>query len=459
MALSQKSELIYALFSCLGVKIPWSRNSKRDIVIELKSQDNKNGAFTGRRIVVFRLFRQAAIQHKKKGILMSEAKSKKAKILAKSAAERGAMAKAELAKAKEEAREQRVDPLSDVMILDPKEDSVKSLQRFIRGVGGSHGGDYEKIVPGEFADQVLAGLQPESRNKLLRDLIIREVNKRTDNFRKNRDRIDELVADPDSGAYPYVNIYDNSLYEEQLYGLQIELLKVQKYVKETGRKIIILFEGRDAAGKGGTIARFTESLNPRGARVVALPKPTEAEARQWYFQRYSKQLPDPGEMVFFDRSWYNRAVVEPVMGFCTPEQTDLFLREVLFFEKSLVDNGIHLCKLWLDVGRKEQKRRFKVRREDPLRSWKLSPVDLASLEKWDDYSVAIEKMLRQTDAPYAPWTVIRSDDKRRARLNAIRSFLKEIDYPGKDWNVIGRVDGRIVLSASEYMRLHQTYKQ
>ena len=186
--------------------------------------------------------------------------------------------------------------------------------------------------------------------------------------------------------------------------------------------------------------------------MVALPKPTDAQAGQWYFQRYVAQLPSPGEVVFFDRSWYNRAVVEPVMGFCRPEQTQLFLNEVPAFERSLVEHGIHLTKFWLDVSRDEQKRRFKQRRVDPVRRWKLSPVDIASLDRWDDYTAAIEEMFRKTESPVAPWTIIRSDDKRRARLNAIRVFLHSIEYAEKDEEQIGPVDGLIVKSVPEYLR-------
>lgn len=357
-------------------------------------------------------------------------------------------------KDKEAQTHDEVDPLADVVLLDPKEDAVKQLKKSVRALLGMS----KDSKPEELAQRLMNNLNPQGKDKLLFDLVVREFSKRIASEEERTARMNELVGDAENGAYPYANAYDTEFYEEELYGLQIELLKLQKYVKETGGKIIIVFEGRDAAGKGGTIGRFIENLNPRGARIVALPKPTDAEKGQWYFQRYVRQLPDPGEIVLFDRSWYNRAVVEPVMGFCTEQQTEQFLREVLFFEKSIVEGGVHLVKFWLDVGRQEQKRRFKARRTDPLKRWKLSPVDVASLEKWEDYTYAIEEMFKQTDAPYAPWTIIRSDEKKRARLNALRMFLSEIDYPEKDHTIIGKVDGRIVLSASEYLRLPKRAK-
>lgn len=339
--------------------------------------------------------------------------------------------------------------LGKVAVLDPKENATQSLKRLLKELAGSG----IKMPPQELAKEIVDNMLPASREKLLLDLIAKEAEKR---IGKDKDAIEEmydLSPDIDKGEYPYLNAYDSNIYEEKLYGLQIELLKLQKWVRETGQKIIIIFEGRDAAGKGGTIARFVDNLNPRGARIVALPKPTDAEKGQWYFQRYVRQLPSPGEIVLFDRSWYNRAVVEPVMGFCTKEQTQQFLREVLFFEKSLVESGIHLVKIWLDVSRKEQKRRFKARRIDPLRRWKLSPVDIASLDKWDEYTEAIREMFMQSEAPYAPWVVIRSDDKRRARINVIRRFLSDIQYDEKKPELLKPIDGRIVLSVPEYLRL------
>ncbi|WP_236014179.1 polyphosphate kinase 2 [Marinobacterium alkalitolerans] len=232
---------------------------------------------------------------------------------------------------------------------------------------------------------------------------------------------------PDS--YPYKKKLKRDLYEAEKRQLQIELLKVQRWVKESGQKILIIFEGRDAAGKGGTIKRVMEHLNPRGARVVALEKPTEREKTQWYFQRYIKHLPSAGEIMLFDRSWYNRAGVERVMDFCTPTEYLEFMREAPELERMFVRSGIRLFKLWFEVSREEQFRRFQARREDPLKHWKLSPIDMASLDKWDAYTEAKEAMFFHTDTADAPWTVIKSDDKKRARLNALKFILSELPYP------------------------------
>lgn len=245
--------------------------------------------------------------------------------------------------------------------------------------------------------------------------------------------------------YPYRTRMRRAAYEREKAKLQIELLKVQNWVKESGQKIVSLFEGRDAAGKGGTIKRFMEHLNPRGARVVALEKPTETEKGQWYFQRYIERLPTSGEMVFFDRSWYNRAGVERVMGFCQPHEYLQFMRQTPELERMLVNSGIYLFKFWFSVSREEQLRRFISRRDDPLKHWKLSPVDIQSLDRWDDYTEAKNDMFFHTHTGDAPWTVIKSDDKKRARLNCIRHFLTELNYPGKDINAIGAVDDLIVL--------------
>ena len=227
--------------------------------------------------------------------------------------------------------------------------------------------------------------------------------------------------------------------------LQIDLLKVQSWVKETGQRIVCLFEGRDAAGKGGTIKRFMEHLNPRGARVVALEKPNEVEKGQWYFQRYIEHLPTEGEMVLFDRSWYNRAGVERVMGFCEPQQYLQFMRQTPELERMLVNDGIHLFKFWFSVSREEQLRRFISRRDDPLKHWKLLPIDIQSLDRWDEYTEAKNQMFFHTHTGDAPWTVIKSDDKKRARLNCIRFFLHSLDYPGKDLKAIRPTDDKIVL--------------
>ena len=336
----------------------------------------------------------------------------------------------------------------DVALIDPKENVEGVIKEILRQVRAMK----TELTAEEMAQLVFENMQPSSRDHMLAGLLTDIFAKYGEMKTRHTRNMDELSPDISKGVFPYLHNYDDALYKEELYALQVELLKMQRYVKDAGLKIAVIFEGRDAAGKGSTISRFTQNINPRGARVVALPKPTDAQAGQWYFQRYVAQLPSPGEVVFFDRSWYNRAVVEPVMGFCRPEQTQLFLNEVPAFERSLVEPGIHLTKFWLDVSRDEQKRRFKQRRVDPVRRWKLSPVDIASLDRWDDYTAAIEEMFRKTESPVAPWTIIRSDDKRRARLNAIRVFLHSIEYAEKDEEQIGPVDGLIVKSVPEYLR-------
>jgi polyphosphate kinase 2 len=261
---------------------------------------------------------------------------------------------------------------------------------------------------------------------------------------KPRRSSSELADDWREGGYPYKYKMLRRDYEREKFVLQAELLKLQSWAKEARQRIIILFEGRDAAGKGGTIKRFMEHLNPRGARVVALEKPNEVERGQWYFQRYVEHLPTVGELVLFDRSWYNRAGVERVMGFCSEEEYREFLRQVPEFERNLVRSGIHLIKFWFSVTRGEQSRRFKERRVHPLKQWKLSPIDLASLDKWDAYTQAKEAMFFHTDTADSPWTVIKSDDKKRARLNAMRYVLHSLPYAGKDPRRIGRVDDLLV---------------
>ncbi|KUM02177.1 polyphosphate kinase [Chromobacterium sp. F49] len=257
-------------------------------------------------------------------------------------------------------------------------------------------------------------------------------------------------SDEDSGSaelpasYPYSSRMRRAEYERLKQELQIELLKVQSWVKESGQKIVILFEGRDAAGKGGTIKRYMEHLNPRGARVVALEKPSDQERGQWYFQRYIAHLPSAGEIVFFDRSWYNRAGVERVMGFCNAHQYLEFMRQTPQLERMLVNSGIKLFKFWFSVSREEQLRRFISRRDDPLKHWKLSPIDIQSLDKWDDYTAAKQAMFFHTHTGDAPWTVVKSDDKKRARLGCIRHFLSRLDYPGKDPRVARAPDPLIV---------------
>jgi polyphosphate kinase 2 len=255
---------------------------------------------------------------------------------------------------------------------------------------------------------------------------------------------DELADDWRNGGYPYKYKMLRRDYERQKFLLQTELLKLQGWVKEARQRVVILFEGRDAAGKGGTIKRFMEHLNPRGAHVVALEKPSEIEQGQWYFQRYAQHLPTAGEMAFFDRSWYNRAGVERVMGFCSQAEYEEFLRQAPQFERHLVRSGIHLVKFWFSVSREEQRRRFKEREVHPLKQWKLSPIDLASLDKWDEYTRAKEAMFFHTDTADSPWTVIKSDDKKRARLNAMRYVLHSLPYAGKDVDKIGKVDDLLV---------------
>lgn len=250
----------------------------------------------------------------------------------------------------------------------------------------------------------------------------------------------DTVLDP---AYPYDTRMGKRDYEDQLEALQVELVKFHAWVRDSGQRIAVVFEGRDAAGKGGSIKRVRENLNPRVAGVVALQKPTEREAAQWYFQRYVHHLPAGGEIRLFDRSWYNRGVVEHVFGFCTPEERAAFFRQLPDFEQMMVDDGIRLTKIWLNVGRAEQLRRFLDRERDPLKQWKLSRIDVEGLSRWDAYSDAIGETLSFGHTAHAPWTVIRSDDKRRARLAVIRTILAPVDYDGKNEDVVGRPDPSI----------------
>ncbi|WP_126541868.1 polyphosphate kinase 2 [Oharaeibacter diazotrophicus] len=247
-----------------------------------------------------------------------------------------------------------------------------------------------------------------------------------------------------SGGYPYAEEIKGKVYDEQLRLLQIELVKLQKWVGDTGARVVVLFEGRDAAGKGGMVSTFRAYMNPRSCRSVALPKPTETERGQWYFQRYAAQLPTRGEIVLFDRSWYNRAGVERVFGFAEPGQVSHFLAEAPRFERLLVDDGVLLFKFWLDIGREMQLKRFHDRRHDPLKIWKLSPIDIEALGRWDDYSAARDAMLEATDTEAAPWIVVKANDKRRARLNAIRHVLRAIDYAGKSEAAIGELDPNLI---------------
>jgi polyphosphate kinase 2 len=288
---------------------------------------------------------------------------------------------------------------------------------------------------------LLEGTNPADAVRIL-ESALRQQRGLANLARRQADR--ELADNWQEGGYPYKNLLSRKNYERQKYRLQVELLKLQAWVKESGQRVVVLFEGRDAAGKGGTIRRFMEHLNPRGARVVALEKPTEEERGQWYFQRYVEHLPTAGEITFFDRSWYNRAGVERVMGFCTDAEYREFLRQAPEFERMLVRQGIHVFKFWFSVSRREQRRRFKEREVHPLKQWKLSPIDLASLDKWEDYTLSKEAMFFHTDTADAPWIVIKSDCKKRARLNALRYLLHKLPYRTKDTEQIGAVDALLV---------------
>ena len=290
-------------------------------------------------------------------------------------------------------------------------------------------------------EAVLAGASPDDARRLRERLGGAGAIRATD---EGINPDEELADDWREGGYPYKRLMLRKNYEKQKYRLQVELLKLQAWVKDTGQRVVILFEGRDAAGKGGAIKRFMEHLNPRGARVVALEKPTEKERGQWYFQRYVQHLPTTGEIVLMDRSWYNRAGVERVMGFCSDAEYDEFMRMAPEFERHLVRSGVHLIKFWFSVSRKEQRRRFKEREVHPLKQWKLSPIDMASLDKWEAYTRAKEAMFFHTDTADAPWTVIKSDCKKRARVNAMRYVLHKLPYVNRDPGAIGTVDPLLV---------------
>jgi len=271
-----------------------------------------------------------------------------------------------------------------------------------------------------------------------------------------RHRLARLRHDPEAirqafenGEYPYTTKINRKVYEKRKAELQVELLKVQEWARDTGQRFVLIFEGRDAAGKGGTIKRFMEHLNPRGAHVVALEKPTDKEKTQWYFQRYVKHLPAAGEIVLFDRSWYNRAGVERVMGFCSAGEYLEFMRQCPEFERMIVRSGVRLFKYWFSVTQEEQLRRFNSRSREPLKRWKLSPIDRASLDKWDDYTEAKEAMFFYTDTADAPWSIVKSNDKKRARLNCLQHFLANLDYPDKDRHVVHGPDPLIVGSSSD----------
>ncbi|WP_198399265.1 polyphosphate kinase 2 [Caballeronia calidae] len=319
------------------------------------------------------------------------------------------------------------------LLTDSIDDVFKQFAA--QGVEGT-----ESLV--DAVETLIGGMSPDEITMLRARLFDGEAVLRTADGKPHPD--DELSPSWREGGYPYRNLMARRTYEKQKYRLQVELLKLQAWVRDTGQRVVILFEGRDAAGKGGAIKRFMEHLNPRGARVVALEKPSERERGQWYFQRYVEHLPTAGEIVLFDRSWYNRAGVERVMGFCTPREYDEFMQQVPAFERHLSQSGTHVIKLWFSVSRAEQRRRFKEREIHPLKQWKLSPVDLASLDKWDEYTEAKEAMFAHTDSADTPWTVVRSDCKKRARLNAMRYVLHKLPYANRDHKAIGAVDPFIV---------------
>lgn len=326
-----------------------------------------------------------------------------------------------VANAVEAAREQKLAAIRDVMHNADEETATETL-RWVRAV-----------LDGLAPDEV-----PDLDDVVRRDELL---------FSDMPDADDDALVEewqPGSTLYPYRNLMRRKAYEKQKYQLQVELLKLQAWVKDSGERVVIVFEGRDAAGKGGTIKRFMEHLNPRGARVVALDKPTDAERGQWYFQRYVAHLPSNGEMVLFDRSWYNRAGVERVMGFCTDDEYQEFMRQAPEFERHLVRSGVRVVKFWFSVTQGEQRRRFAERERHPLKQWKLSPIDKASLDKWDAYTEAKEGMFLRTHTVEAPWTVIRSDCKKRARLNALRYVLHSVPYTDKDLKAIGALDPLIV---------------
>jgi len=322
---------------------------------------------------------------------------------------------------------------------------VIALRDILEGAGNSNAGELANALRA-----IMAGASPDDAIAL-RNALIDAPEAAFAHLPENPD--EELSPDWRSGAYPYRNLLSRRSYERQKYRLQVELLKLQAWVKETGQRVVILFEGRDAAGKGGAIKRFMEHLNPRGARVVALEKPSELERGQWYFQRYVQHLPTAGEIVLFDRSWYNRSGVERVMGFCTNDEYIEFMRQAPEFERNLVKSGLHLIKFWFSVSRKEQRRRFKERETHPLKHWKLSPIDMASLDKWDEYTKAKEAMFFHTDTADSPWTVLKSDCKKRARVNAMRYLLHKLPYTNKDIEQIGVLDPLLV------GRAHVVYEQ
>jgi len=309
-------------------------------------------------------------------------------------------------------------------------------------------------------DSPAVGLHAADINQLIeafRSMTPEQIVERGFSVEGTFDEIDDpVLLGPDGlpvmtwrEGYPYAERMRRHEYEDHKRALQIELLKAQDWIKETGYRLVLIFEGRDAAGKGGTIKRFREHLDPRGADVVALGVPSAREQGEWFFQRYVQHLPTRGEIRFFDRSWYNRAVVEPVMGYCTPDEHQEFLRAVPEFERMLVNSGIAVVKLWFSVSRREQIARFTIRRIDPVRQWKLSPTDIASLDRWDDYTAAKLTMFEHTSTDHAPWTIVRSNDKKRGRINAMRYVLGVVPYEGKDHDVVGAPDPLIVGTPQE----------
>lgn len=325
-----------------------------------------------------------------------------------------------VATSSESSREAKINAIKDVVGHEPPHD-IQALANVLQSVLGGVSADDAAV---------------------LKDAILSNGHSRRLKAGAKRDTA--LASDWRDGAYPYKNLMSRKNYEKEKFRLQVELLKLQAWVKETQQRVVIVFEGRDAAGKGGTIKRFMEHLNPRGARVVALEKPTEIERGQWYFQRYVEHLPTAGEIVLFDRSWYNRAGVERVMGFCSNEEYGEFMRQCPEFERSLTRSGIHLIKFWFSVSQNEQRRRFKSREQHPLKQWKLSPIDKQSLDKWEEYTKAKEAMFFYTDTADCPWTVVKSDCKKRARLNALRYVLHKFGYTGKDPDRIGTIDPLLV---------------
>ncbi len=329
----------------------------------------------------------------------------------------------EVSEAIESARESKINAIQDIIGTSPPYD-VKTLASVLH-----------TIMDGTSKDDAV----------VLRNALLRKPQRPG----KEGSKPDDMLAtDWQDGEYPYKNLMSRKNYEKEKYKLQVELLKLQAWVRETGQKVVILFEGRDAAGKGGSIKRFMEHLNPRGARVVALEKPSVAEQGQWYFQRYVQHLPTAGEIVMFDRSWYNRAGVERVMGFCSDAEYHDFMHQAPELERNLINSGIHLVKFWFSVSQEEQQRRFEARKVHPLKQWKLSPIDLASLDKWDEYTKAKEAMFHYTDIPESPWVVIKSNCKKRARLNSMRYVLNQLPYKGRDLKKIGPVDPLLVSRAS-----------